>query len=87
MKTKSHLFYWVHDTLHSDNITPLQYKTLMQIHDMEPIRQYGYIIHQDELWTVPTNVKKYQKTALEGWKKMDKFTAPGGQSKRPRSDK
>ncbi len=78
MRTANHMFRWVYDVLQSGNISQKQYQVLIQIHDMHPQEQMGYIIHQDTLWPVPTKVRKYQKTAT-GWKMMNRFTAGPGQ--------
>jgi len=85
-RTQIHLFKWVYDVLHSEDITRKQYNSLMKIHDMTANEQLGYIIHEDTLYSVPRKVKKYQKTML-GWKVMNRFTAPYGQAKRSKKDK
>ena len=78
MRTADHMFHWVYNTLNSDHITNKQYDVLIQIHDMHPQEQMGYIIHQDTLYPVPTKVRKYQKTE-SGWKQMNRYTAGPGQ--------
>ena len=41
-RTADHMFRWVYDTLHSDNITPnTVYRLLIKIHDMQPTRANG----------------------------------------------
>jgi len=85
-RTQIHLFTWVYDVLNSDRISVKQYNVLIKIHDMTPTEQLGYIIHNEDLYSVPRRVKKYQKTML-GWKVMNRYTAPYGQAKRRKKDK
>ena len=86
MRTADHLFHWVYNTLNSDNISVKQYKVLIQIHDMLPTEQMGYVIHQDTLWPVPRKVKKYQLTAT-GWEERKIFTPKRNRPKTYRKDK
>ena len=74
MRTADHMFRWVYDVLNSEFITKKQYRVLIEIHDMHPQEQLGYIIHQDTLYPVPTKVKKYQLTP-SGWEQRKMFTS------------
>ena len=86
LRTADHMFRWVYDTLHSDSITKKQYNILMKIHDMHPQEQMGYIIHEDTLWQVPKNVKKYQLTP-KGWEERKCFTPARNRPKFYKKDK
>ena len=81
-----HMFRWVYDRIHSDNITRKQYNVLLKILDMTPQEQMGYIIHEDKLYPVPRKLKRYQKTVM-GWKQMSRFTAGPKGSRIDRKDK
>ena len=72
-RTADHMFRWVYDTLHSDNITLKQYKILIKIHDMSRQEQMAYIIHEDTLYPVPRKIKRYQLTT-KGWEERKLFT-------------
>ena len=86
MRTADHLWMWVYNTLRTDNITIEQYELLIQIHDMHPQEQMGYIIHQDTLYPVPTKVRKYQKYPA-GWKECKIFRPVGNRPKKYKKDK
>ena len=86
MRTADHMFRWVYDVLNSSNITKKQYRVLIEIHDMHPQEQLGYIIHQDSLYPVPTKVKKYQLTD-KGWEQRKVFTPKRNRPKTYRKDK
>lgn len=86
MRTADHLWMWVYNTLKTDNITIEQYDVLIQIHDMHPQEQMGYIIHQDTLYPVPTKVRKYQKTAT-GWQERKIFRPVANRPKKYKKDK
>lgn len=85
-RTADHMFRWVYDTLHSENINKKQYNLLMKIHDMSATEQAGYIIHEDSLYPVPVKLKRYQKT-VTGWKQMNRFTAGPKGSRIDKKDK
>lgn len=80
MRTADHMYMWVYNTLNSDDISTKQYNLLIQIHDMHPQEQMGYIIHQDTLYPVPTKVRKYQKYPT-GWQERKIFRPTGNRPK------
>jgi len=86
MRTADHMFRWVYDVLNSEFITKKQYRVLIEIHDMHPQEQLGYIIHEDTLWQVPRKVKKYQLTD-KGWEQRKMFTPKRNRPKTYRKDK
>lgn len=85
-RTADHMFPWVYNVLNSDKISRKQYNVLIKIHDMDPTEQKGYIIHEDTLYPVPVQVKRYQKTAT-GWKPTKQFRNPGTRPKKYKKDK
>lgn len=82
-RTADHMFRWVYDVLHSEQISVKQYNVLIKIHNMTAMDQAGYIIHQDTLYPVPRKLKRYQKTAT-GWKFTKRYS---GITKSARKDK
>ena len=85
-RTADHMFNWVYNVIHSGNITSVQYNTLMSICDMTAPEQKAYIIYKDDLYPVPVNVKKYQKTQ-SGWRETKQFKDMTNRPRKYKKDK
>lgn len=62
--------WWCYEICSKNTITETQYATALQLYDMNKREQRKYIIFQDQLVKVPTNVKMYTASPSTGvWKR------------------